>query len=534
MPGFQFTDEEDPEPSPQPAPAKPQPARPQPEEEPLPPSRAGNPDAFHLSDETSSPKGQRPGGQRPPTPGPAGGPAPAGRPVQPQGAPRPGQPPQARPGTPPSPGAAPQARPGTPPSPGAAPQRTAPKYGEGAVPATPGAAWEGSANLTPPDQTPTHAPIDKKGQALYEMGEVVKQMFEGMSGPATWVLRVACAVGALCLAYIVMAYFGGAFKNLATNPNRALITKNLGLCAQGLSYSLIAAYVMCLILGYEDNRLGAIGAAVGVALHFGAVPLMKIIGGQTAAAMLMSAPLRNAGFTILIIGLIRASIDLMIWLVTLPEKVKARANVGFARPAEAKQQAVAREANMFSPCWKLPFCREVIRKQCPAFLAKKTCWKFGRGCYCDEEMIGRIIRGESLEVIKAPTRMTRSGKPPCGRCYIFLEHQTHKFRMLSPLALPATILAMFVAWPFYITLFGFFNKSLDSLWKGLSFNPQAMTPDMLKQTSTGASQYTNNPYATSPEQTAHIAMYMLAALLGFFLLVYISKGIEWAIYKAKL
>jgi hypothetical protein len=106
--------------------------------------------------------------------------------------------------------------------------------------------------------------------------------------------------------------------------------------------------------------------------------------------------------------------------------------------------------------------------------------------------------------------------------------------MLSPLALPATVLGMFLAWPFYVTLFKLFNKSLDSLWKGLSFNPQAMTPDMLKQTSQGASPYTANPYATSPEQTAQIAMYMLAALLGFFLLVYISKGIEWAIYKAKL
>jgi hypothetical protein len=366
------------------------------------------------------------------------------------------------------------------------------------------------------------------------LGETVRQIFAGMEPVATWVLRLACAVGALALAYIVMAYFGGAFKNLAHNPNRVVIIKNLAMCAKGLSYSLIAAYVMCLILGYEDNRLGAIGAAIGIALHFGAVPLMKIVGGQTGLAMQMSVAFRSAGFTILVIGLIRASIDLLIWLVTLPEKVKARANVGFARPAEAKQQAIAREANMFSPCWKLPFCREVIRKQCPAFLAKKTCWKFGRGCYCDEEMIGRIIRGESLEVIKAPTRMTRSGKPPCGRCYIFLEHQTHKFRMLSPLALPATVLGMFLAWPFYVTLFKLFNKSLDSLWKGLSFNPQAMTPDMLKQTSQGASPYTANPYATSPEQTAQIAMYMLAALLGFFLLVYISKGIEWAIYKAKL
>ena len=116
-------------------------------------------------------------------------------------------------------------------------------------------------------------------------------------------------------------------------------------------------------------------------------------------------------------------------------------------------------------------CREVIRKQCPAYLAKKRCWKFGRGCYCDEEMISRIIRGESLDVIKAPTRMSREGKPPCGRCYIYIEHQSHKFRMLSPLALPATLAGIFFGWPYYLQAFKVLDKAMDAVWKSLNFNP---------------------------------------------------------------
>jgi hypothetical protein len=41
-------------------------------------------------------------------------------------------------------------------------------------------------------------------------------------------------------------------------------------------------------------------------------------------------------------------------------------------------------------------------------------------------------------------------------------------------------------------------------------------------------------YQLSPEQVQIAAMNMFGFLLGFFLLIYLSKGIEWAIYKAKL
>lgn len=381
---------------------------------------------------------------------------------------------------------------------------------------------------------PSHAPRDKTGDMFYEIGHSVKSVLDAMDPIATWLLRLAFLVGALCLAYLAVAYFGGATKNLAGNKNAAVITQNLLTCARGLSIAIVVAFVASLILGYEDNKLGAMGAGIGAAMHFGApLGVRALFGPNLTVSAGMAAQFRSVGYVMLIIGLARATIDVLVWLVTLPDKMKSRADVGFARPAEAKQLAVAREANMFSPCWKLPFCRETIRKQCPAFLAKKTCWKFGRGCYCDEEMIGRIIRGEATEAVSAPTRQSRSGKPPCGRCYIFLEHQTHKFRMLSPLALPSTIVVMFFGWPIYQFAFTAFNKVLNNLWAGLSFNPQNYTPGIIKSDDPNAIN-TANPYQVSADQVQHLAMIFLAILLGFFVLIYISKFIEWAIYKAKL
>ena len=94
--------------------------------------------------------------------------------------------------------------------------------------------------------------------------------------------------------------------------------------------------------------------------------------------------MQTTGFLLAVIGVLKQSYEVVMWALNLPNRMKQKADVGFAQQAEPAQRRVAREATMFSPCWKLPYCREVIRKQCPAFLAGKTCWKFGRGCYCDE------------------------------------------------------------------------------------------------------------------------------------------------------
>jgi hypothetical protein len=37
----------------------------------------------------------------------------------------------------------------------------------------------------------------------------------------------------------------------------------------------------------------------------------------------------------------------------------------------------------------------------------------------------------------------------------------------------------------------------------------------------------------NPDQVTHVALVIFGVLLGFMLLIYISKFIEWAIYTAK-
>ena len=393
--------------------------------------------------------------------------------------------------------------------------------------------------LTEPDAASiaqSAMPSDDTSSAIQEFGAGVAGALDKGTDIFTWVARVAFLVVGLSLAVLLAGIFLGNAANIGSNPKAADLMNFLLLATKGLTLGTLALAASLLLLSYDDNRLGAIVAGAGAAFYI-AVPLgLRAVLGQTNPLFLpMAAQFFNIGKLILVIGLFKAFIDVALWLWNLPNQMKAKQGaagaVGFGNPVESKQQKIARQANMFSPCWKLPFCREPIRVLCPAFLAKTTCWKFGRGCYCDTEMVGRIVRNEPLESIKAATTVQSQQPPPCGRCYIFLEHQTHKFRMMSPLVLPSAVLFMLAIWPTYSRLFLAFTGGYTRLFSSISFNSGNLAPDAIK--SSADAQAAAAASTISPEEIAHVSSYMLGGLMGFFLLIYLSKFVEWAIFKAK-
>ncbi|MDF2441217.1 MAG: hypothetical protein JWN98_2201 [Abditibacteriota bacterium] len=405
--------------------------------------------------------------------------------------------------------------------------------GNAPAPAAPNA--PAGARPQPPANGALEAVLTPSGRGvLYsESRPVLREWIDRLDPIANWVFRVTLIASGLSLAWLLFSIFGNNVGQIAPNdPRGAQVANDMRISAQVLHFSLIFLALSLLILMLDVSWLGPTLAVTGLILHFGSPLALKAIG-QSVATVGVVKVLQGTGFALLFFGLCKYSVDLFRWLTQLPDRMKARADVGVSQKAEAAQQRVARDATMFSPCWKLPYCREVIRKQCPAFLAKKRCWKFGRGCYCDEEMISRIIRGESIDTIKAPTRQSRQGKPPCGRCHIFLEHQGLKYKMMSPLAIPGTIVGMYAIWPFYSTAFTAVSQRMDMVWNRLSFDPRNLTPDSVRARDDIKLPTANEVSQLTPEQISHYAMVMFGVILGFFVLIYISKFIEWAIFKAK-
>lgn len=355
-----------------------------------------------------------------------------------------------------------------------------------------------------------------------------RQYFDKLDPIASRLSMASMVVVALCIAYLLYAVFVLGIGTASGNDLQTADT--IGKIALGLRFALIALALSLIVLMFDVTALGPSMALLGFALYFGAPLLLKPLGDSLATRALV-LQLIPAGKVLLIVGMLKYALNVGAWLATLPQRMRSSASVGVPDLAEPAQQRAAKNATMFSPCWQLPFCREVIRKQCPAYLARTRCWKFGRGCYCDEEMISRIIRGENTDQVKAPTRMSRQGKPPCGRCYIFLEHQSLKYKSLAWLAIPATAAIAFFGWPLYKALFAFGNTLVGDVWTRLAFNKATDAGTNVIDKIAGSGDLSQ--YQMSPEQVQVAAQGIFGIVLGFFLLIYISKFIEWAIYKAK-
>jgi len=128
-----------------------------------------------------------------------------------------------------------------------------------------------------------------------------------------------------------------------------------------------------------------------------------------------------------------------------------------AAAAEIVAQRAAQRPSPMGRCWELQFCRGGLRSNCPRFLQGASCWKKRSGCYCDQSLVTGLLSGvgararvelaEELESAQSRTRKLsysrqsrkkeKRPRPPCGECPIYLEHQTHKYRLVSWLSYPA-------------------------------------------------------------------------------------------------
>jgi hypothetical protein len=227
------------------------------------------------------------------------------------------------------------------------------------------------------------------------------------------------------------------------------------------------------------------------------------------------------GAVVTAVALIRGGFHFVQSVYDFGESLRFRATVGVQKHA-TKNSMQARTPTLFSPCWKLPYCRDEVRVICPAWEARKTCWKFGGGCYCDDDLIMRVITAESgsegtaymFQALKDMKGPAKRKKPPCEKCYIFLEHQRLKHGMLSPLALPATIGLMVVGYPVYQSVFYAGTALVTRAWSTISYNP-------------------NSP-AGQPIAWLSTMEQLFAVLTGFLLMVYLTKALEYAIFKLKL
>jgi len=304
------------------------------------------------------------------------------------------------------------------------------------------------------------------------------------------------------------------------------VMKILHLVCGILVLAVIAKY-------YSYPEAGGALLVVGALLFLGMPFVIDNMGGQGvvhASLRRMADPralLRNqfalAGIIMAAPGLVQLIIHAVYFVVSARER-RPKAD------AEAMKTATSvRKPNdtLLGPCWKLPFCRDTEKQLCPIRQSKKPCWRTGRGCYCDQNVILTLSGGSAYQASRgsagflmkaaavAKPKSFSEKRAQCLSCPVYLHHQGHKYKMLAPLMLLGAVGAMAFYWT---TLQGLYPQGIKTLGRALS--------GFSFGTSAGAVPAWANDMAGNSGM-----MWLLLIVLALLVIAYIMNGLEWVLYK---
>ena len=268
----------------------------------------------------------------------------------------------------------------------------------------------------------------------------------------------------VCLGYFIYVIYGGVLPSADADRAYYLVSS----FGTGLIISALVFALGILLLTMEELAYAVLVGVGGLLLMFGipyavAGQLSGVGEGLQAVARAVSTSGTNAGLAVLAVVGVRIVYEIYLQFKDAPERRRQREEKQAAEDAGVlKKHKTIKPTTVLSPCWELPFCHERIREVCPAFKARKPCWRYGIGCNCDPKMIDTLIRMGSpgkgpqdsdmrrreaayiRSDLEADAAMSRKEDRtiPCSRCAIYGEHQRLKFKFLNPAAILGTVVAM--------------------------------------------------------------------------------------------
>jgi hypothetical protein len=341
-------------------------------------------------------------------------------------------------------------------------------------------------------------------------------------------LRAGGAAFVLVSGYVLWGIMTGRMAGgEAVSPaDRARIVENVILAGRILSISGLVLIFSAATRYYWEEVTGYLFLIGGGALYWG-VPMLigsslQLVGTDYARvlvfvvgqfklvgimAMVFSVPFILADFWLKMRGVRRA----------IP-----RSAVSVSKEPEAPK------SRLYIFCWQLPYCREYLRKFCNAYEQRKSCWRVKSGCYCDEDMILRVMKRSSTsrlpgfdqrysEVAGGKKSLTSAQKRErCRQCFLYAEHQKQKYRMLSPLVFPATMLLMWIYLDPVRKALKFALDKTDTLAQNLQYGPAI------------ANQWTN------AQATSETVMWLFLMCIGLVVITYLLRGLEFMIFELQM
>jgi len=372
-----------------------------------------------------------------------------------------------------------------------------------------------------------------------------------------YLLALAALALVISLTYLVFLLFSGVAASAARDYAVSDAARNLALAGRVLGYSLWAVAVLVLVRYYQREE-ATYGVIIGGAVTYFALPYLVSLAlpmadfsspGSLAGGLVLL--FRSQGLALVVLGAFRLVVGRIVRVSILGPHARALALEEGAEPESARPSLLRR-------CWELAYCKGALRSRCPRYVSRRTCWKQGSGCYCDQrlaksllatakglagdEVAGQLQRVERSERGSAslttggpaaaaqaarkalahqarhPLARGASLRSPCGECPLYLDHQRHKCRVLSWLAYPATAAIIAALNPFVRAGYRWAERGLEQLVSHFSTFP------------------TYTAWQAIPgEVPVHpvSAEWVVVVLLGLLLLSYVLQLTEYCLFRLK-
>lgn len=350
-----------------------------------------------------------------------------------------------------------------------------------------------------------------------------------------WGLQIGALAFAVATIYLMWGVISGALsKTLGLGAlDMQRVVQNVQIACRILTIGGILLVVSGVIRYYLDEETGYVLFIVGAVLRWG-MPI--IVGSSLPEVTVVAATLpAYVAAQYSLVGTVSLVAAVPFLVVDLSRKLRgAKRRASRATMVRTDEEEEIRKPRVALFCWQMPYCRDYLRKFCQAYEKRKACWRIKSGCYCDEDMILRVMKRSSSSKIagfdqryswasggEAKKNQTAAQKRQrCRECFIYVEHQKVKYRLLSPLSFPATAMLMYVYLrPVKAALHGALELT-DKFTGRLSYG--AVPKEMLD------SQWGSSAAASNTVE------WLFLVCLGLVVLTYILRGLEYFIFDLQV
>lgn len=349
------------------------------------------------------------------------------------------------------------------------------------------------------------------------------------------VLNIALIAFVISLGYILYGIFSGALNQLDAAQS-ARLASNLTLMGEILTVSAFLAALSLVVMTLEEVAYTVLIGMVGAAMVFG-MPILvasNLQGAATGPAMAIKLWTNNAGMSILFVVGLRLVLEIANQIRSVAIRTTAEQAEDDTTVTKKKKY---KKPGLWDRCWDMPYCHDAVREVCPAYKARRSCWRYGYGCNCDPSLIETLIRTGGASKGKTAVKATSTQKLqdgayvrsdlqadgkagtvertiPCRKCPIFIEHQRQKFRIVNPIAIILTLVGFAFARQPLLEFYEMIINGMARIAARLTYGTAMVEAEQWVQ-------YLN---------TSAVQVFFFI-ILGLFVLSYVLKAVEWLVLK---